>query len=286
MKLVISTLLAALAAFPCSWGAEKPPTAAPPDLSALLARNQRDLERNTALGAALTMRSARQGELEELQRLAERGLREAEEAVLKHPDSAQAHYLLGSWLLYGYRVREVRSLVVVGETATTRITRQVTQGLRDDVERGLAALKRACELEPDNARYLIDYGAALLDCDHLSEALTHLKAVWLKADEFAPADRLQVAILLSRVREAQGMLADARQWVYAGLERDPRNAAAVQHLRWLDQVLPEAEAAAAEAQRAAEAAAEAEAELEAEAAAAEEEPAPDGAQPLEEEALP
>ena len=270
MKLALWTILAVLLALPLAWAAATATAPAPPGPAAALAENERDFERNTALGPALTMRPATPAELQQLQGLAERGLRAAEELVAQYPDNAQAQYLLGSWLLYAYGVKEVRKVVVTGDTAASSTSTEVVQGLQDDVGPGLAALKRATDLEPENGRYLIDYGAALFDCDRVTEAMAYLKSAWASKPELTPAEKLEIALLLSRLYETQGRMDDAREWVYSGLTANPANAMVVEHLRWLDKALPEAEA---EAERAAQEEA-ARAEMEA-TAAEEEEAAPE-----------
>jgi len=227
-----------------AWAAE-PPAEPGASATSVLEQNARDFERDTALGAVLSARPGTDAELKQLQALASSGLRAAEEAVAKYPDNAQACYLLGSWLLYGYGVKEVRQVVVTRDTAASGNSTQVVQGLEDDVDRGLAALKKAADLEPDKARYVIDYGAALFDCDRLSEAMGYLKSAWATKQELAAAEKLEIALLLSRIYETQGQGEDAREWVYSGLAANPENVAVVQHLRWLDKALPEAEQAAA-----------------------------------------
>jgi len=72
-----------------------------------LAQNASDFERNTALAAALDMRAGTQAEFDEVRLLGDRGLKAAQAAVAADPESADAQYALGSWLLYGYHVAEV-----------------------------------------------------------------------------------------------------------------------------------------------------------------------------------
>jgi len=218
-----------------AWAAGTAAKPAPPVPSVSFDQDMRDFERNTALGVALTMRPGTPGELKELQGLADRGLKAAEEAVGKYPDNAEAHYWLGSWLLYAYRVREVRQVAIDAQgSARTEVVSRVVQGLSEDVEPGLAALKRATILEPGKGRYLIDYGAALLDCDRLPEAMGYLKGVWAGQPTLLPGEKMETGILLSRICEAQGNLEDAREWVYSALGVAPENADAVQRLRQLD----------------------------------------------------
>ncbi len=242
LALWVAAVLVVLAGWSV-WAAGTAAKPTPPVPSVSFDQNMRDFDRNTALGVALTMRSGTPEELKELQALADRGLKAAEEAVGKYPDNAEAHYWLGSWLLYAYRVREVRQVAIDAQgSARTEVVSRVVQGLSEDLEPGLAALKQATILEPGNGRYLVDYGAALLDCDRLPEAMSYLKGVWAAQPTLTPGEKMEAGILLSRICEAQGNLQEAREWVYSALGVAPENADAVQRLRQLDA----AEAAAAQ----------------------------------------
>ena len=211
---------------------------------ASLEQGMRDFERNTALGVALTMRPGTPAELKELQGLAERGPRSAEDLAAEYPDSADAHYLLGSWLIYGYRVQETRQITVDPQGGQrAQILPRVVQGMSDDCEAGLAALKRTSVLAPGQGRYLIDYGAALFDCNRPLEAMGYLKAAWVGQRQLTAAEKMEIGVLLSWIYASQGMLREAREWVYSALSVRPENTAAVQCLRELDA----AQAAAVEA---------------------------------------
>ena len=195
----------------------------------------RDFERNATLGAALTMRAGLPTEFEEVQQLAERGLAAARQAVAGQPGSAEAQYLLGSWLLYGYQVIEVRRITsdpVGGER--TEIEPRVALGLSDTPDEGLAALLRAAELAPKNGQYLLDYATALMDCDRVSQALPVLKKAWAGEPELKPEEKMLAGLLLSDAYAYEGQLDQAREWVYAALSLDPAAAKAIERLRHLD----------------------------------------------------
>jgi hypothetical protein len=195
----------------------------------------RDFERNVELGAALAMRAGPPAEFQEVQQLAERGLAAARQAVAKQPGSADSQYLLGSWLLYGYQVIEVRRITsdpVGGER--TEVEPRVVLGLSDTPDEGLAALLRAVELAPKNGPYLLDYATALMDCDRVSQALPVLKKAWAGAPELKPAEKMLVGLLLSDAYAYEGQLDQAREWVYAALSLEPAVAKAIERLRHLD----------------------------------------------------
>jgi hypothetical protein len=195
----------------------------------------RDFERNATLGAALTMRAGLPAEFEEVQQLAERGLAAARQAVARQPGSPEAQYLLGSWLLYGYQVIEVRRITsdpVGGER--TEIEPRAVLGLSDTPDEGLAALLRAAELAPKDGQYVLDYATALMDCDRVSQALPVLKKAWAGEPELKPAERMLAGLLLSDAYAYEGQLEQAREWVYAALSLDPAAAKAIERLRHLD----------------------------------------------------
>ncbi|UCC68883.1 MAG: hypothetical protein JSV79_02865 [Armatimonadota bacterium] len=228
IALVVLAIGVAWAAEPAVQSDEEQPAAG-------LSGTTRDLERNVALGAALTMRAGTPAEFEEVSLLAERGLAAARAAVAEHPDSAEAHYLLGSWLLYGYRVVEVRSISFdprQGERA--ELLPKVVLGLSEDLEEGLAALLRATELAPQNGQYLLDRAAALLDCERPLQAMAILKAAWAGEPELSPLDKMEAGLLLSDIHAYEGQLRQAREWIYAALALDAAAARAVSRLRHLD----------------------------------------------------
>jgi tetratricopeptide (TPR) repeat protein len=162
-------------------------------------------------------------------------MKAAETWVANRPDSPEAQYALGSWLIYGYRVRHVRELVVDPERGeTTRMTPRVVQGMSDDVEPGLAALKRAMVLAPGTGKYALDYAAALFDCDRPYEAMGLLKRAWAGDVNLTASEKLRTGLILSNIYVSQGNLVDAREWVYSALESNPENSAAAEQLRWLD----------------------------------------------------
>jgi tetratricopeptide (TPR) repeat protein len=203
--------------------------------AAFLAQEMRDFESNAALGTALTLRPGTQAELEEVDALAKRGLKAARDAVAQHPDSPEAHYLLGSWLLYGYRVVEVKSISIGPQGGQwTETVRTVVLGLSDSTDEGIAALRRATELAPDRGDYFIDYAAALFDCARPLEAMSLLKQAWAGQPELTTEDRTRAGLLLSDILASQDRLAEAREWVYSALLVNPVNVAAVQRLRQLD----------------------------------------------------
>ncbi len=235
-----------------AWGIGIPMKPKVPAPVSPVAASMKDLERNAALGAALTQREASPGELDLVQKLADRGVATAQKLVQTRPQSPEGHYLLGSWLLYGYRVVTTDRLELdeEGEERHTQVKVAVL-GLRDNPSEGLEALGRARQLAPRTARYVVDYGAALVDCDQPAEAMSVLKSVWSEALELTAAERLQVAMLMSDAHVARGELSDARAWLYRAIAEQPQNAPLVTRLKDLD--VRQAEAAAEAAEEGAEA---------------------------------
>lgn len=200
-----------------------------------IADGMRDFERNVALGAVLETRAGTPAELGELRLLADRGLKAAQALVAKSPDSADAQYLLGSWLLYGYRVVTVDQIAFDATSgARTETVNRIIQGLSDDPQPGLDALKKSTGLAPNNGDYLLDYAAALSDWDRMFEATGILKGIWAGQPPLSQAQKMRAGILLSGISEARGDLATAREWIYSALSLDPAAAEAVEHLRRLD----------------------------------------------------
>ena len=207
-----------------------------------------DFNRNITLGPVLQLRQGTTAELDELRIVADRGMKAAREAVAADPKSADAQYGLGSWLLYGYQVVQVDETTFDAEgNATTEPVIRVVQGLADDPGEGLAALKRASELDPTNGEYVLDYGAALLDYDEPEQAETVLKGIWAGKPDLAVQYKMRAGLLLSTIAEGNGDLDGAREWIYSALSLDPEAAPAVDRLREIDAAAFAAAAAAATA---------------------------------------
>jgi hypothetical protein len=251
-------LLAVLVSASLAAAAQTPGAGQAAPLNATLERGTKDFARNAALGAVLSKRPGTPAELRELQELADGGLRAARELAGKYPQSVEASYLLGSWLIYGYHVVKTRQVTVNATAgATSEVTERVVQGLSDDPQEGLGALQRAEDLDPKRGQYVVDYGTALVDCGRDAEAMSFLKATWSGNGSLTAQEKMQIGLLLSDVSAHRGDLAEAREWVYSALEAVPENRAMAAYLRSLDATLPpmEAEVAAAEAAAKAEAAA-------------------------------
>ncbi len=200
-----------------------------------IAEIARDFERNFALGTALTIRHGTKEELSEVRTLAERGLRRAREEAQRSPDSAEAQYWLGSWLLYGYRVIEVErvSFDPEGGARTETVTR-VVQGVEGAPDEGLNALRKTIELAPANGDYVLDYATALADYQRTFEATALLKAAWFGEPKLTREQKMLCGLLLSDLAAADGKLGVAREWVYTALSLDPTAAMGVERLRHLD----------------------------------------------------
>ena len=224
LALMLSTCMA--------WAGE---AAAPAKGGPSVVEGMGDFERNAALGAVLTMRPGTPAELAETRTLADRGLKAAQAQVAEHSDSADARYLLGSWLLYGYRVVEVEqiSFDATGGQRTQTVSR-VIQGMSDDPAPGLAALKKSTELAPNNGEYLLDYAAALGDYGQLDEARGILKGIWTGQPALSLEQKMHAGFLLAGVAEAEGDYGNAREWIYSALSLSPATAEAVERLRGLD----------------------------------------------------
>ena len=215
-------------------------------------QGEADFEQNVALGAALTMRAGLPGEMERLSQLSASGLKAAWDSVAAQPESAEAHYLLGSWLLYGYWVVQIQRITIDAHGGThTETVPGVVQGSADSAEEGLESLRRATELAPSNGRYVLDYAVALADYERPTKAILVLRAVWAGQPELTAENRMEAGLILSDIYAAEGRLAEGREWVYDVLSVKPENAGAVRRLRLLDS----AQAAEAAALQAAEAAA-------------------------------
>jgi hypothetical protein len=202
----------------------------------------KDLDRNVALGQALTKREGSADELAMVQKLAERGEASARQLVERDPKSAPSQYLLGSWLLYGYHVAQIEQVETdaSGEERHLKV-KAVVQGLGDSPMEGLEALRTAQELDPKNASYLMDYSEALLDWGQPTEAMSVLKQVWAADLTLTATQKVRVALLMSDIHAERGELPDARKWLYRALSELPQNAPIVQRLQELDSRQSEAE---------------------------------------------
>lgn len=206
------------------------PAAAPTPAAAM-----NDLERNAALGEALAQRHGAAEEYAVVQKLYDRGLNAARTLAAATPKSAEIQYLLGSWLLYGYRVVEVENVFYDVNGEERRETEKaVLQGLAEDDAEGLKALEAAHSLAPQNARYFVDYGAALYDCDQLGPAMDVLNKAWRASAKFPLQEKTRTALLLSDILADQGEILEAREWVYRALLLDAKHQDLVPRLRRLD----------------------------------------------------
>ncbi len=234
MALLLVACAASASAAPVDGEQSDKPQSSLPSLSGQM----KVFERNVSLGEKLMTRPASPEELDELDRLARRGLAAARAAVEQNPDWADAHYLLGSWLLYGYRVVETKEMPT--GPGAPEVTRRVALGMADDCAEGLNELRAAVRLAPDKAQYAIDYGAALLDCGDSREAHSALKEVWIRSRDLTLKERIRTALLLSKASLYLWKFGEARDWAYTALSQVPGNAPAVQRLRELDRAQAQA----------------------------------------------
>jgi tetratricopeptide (TPR) repeat protein len=192
-------------------------------------------QKNTALGADLENRAGTNEEYAQVQALADRGLAAARNSVANSPRSAQAQYMLGSWLTYGYRLVTSQEMVTdaAGKAHATTI-RAVAPGLSDDPSEGLEALRMAAQLAPSNATYALEYGAALLDMGQPEEAIVVLTAAWNGKPKLSQQQKARAGLLLADSYYMEGRIWDAREWLYSTLLLNPGNATPVMRLRELD----------------------------------------------------
>jgi len=194
-----------------------------------------EFEENSTLGATLGTRRGTDEEYTQVQTLMDRGLKAARNLMEANPQSAQAQYMLGSWLIYGYRVVTTQETTTdaTGGTHTTEV-RNVVQGLADEPAEGLEALGRAAELAPTNAVYTLDHAAALLDTGQPALAVGILNAAWSGKPPLDPSQKARASLMLSDAYWAQDRPGEAREWLYATLLLNPDNAEIVNRLRALD----------------------------------------------------
>jgi tetratricopeptide (TPR) repeat protein len=198
-----------------------------------------DFDRNTTLGMQLETRTGSDAEFAEVRKLADQGLKAAREAVAKNPQSAEAQYALGSWLIYGYRAVTTQQTTTdaTGEMHTATV-RSVVRGLSDNPQDGLDALQKAAELAPNSGQYALDYAAALLDSERPDAAIGVLKTAWADKPELTPAEKMRAGLMLSDAYDSEEKPMDAREWLYSTLLLNPENVEIVRRMRLLDAAMP------------------------------------------------
>jgi len=235
VRLLCLIAVAGLLSATTAWAgtARVPHTAAPSRPAAPAGMQQ--FEKNTTLGADLEVRVGTEEEYSQVRTLADRGLAAARNLVAANPQNAEAQYMLGSWLLYGYRAVTTQETTTdaTGEAHTSR-TRKVVQRLSDDPTEGLGALKKATELAPGNATYALDYAAALLDVGQPEQAIVTLQGAWNGKPLLNQQQKARAGLLLADAYSVQGRIPESREWLYSTLLLNAENAEIVRKLRALD----------------------------------------------------
>ena len=233
----VSELIAAVALL-CTttgWAAKTNTPGSHPTTAMAPLPAMQDFTENTALGAELETRAGTEAEYSRVQKLADRGLRVARDLVAANRQNAAAQYMLGSWLIYGYRVVTTQETTTeaAGETHSIQ-SRTVVVGMGDDPTEGLTALKIASDLAPANAQYALDYAAALLDTGQSGQALAVLQAAWGGKPALNLQEKARAGMLLSDAYAARDRIPDARKWLYATLLLNADNTEVVNRLPALD----------------------------------------------------
>ncbi len=202
---------------------------APPELLAA----QEALKQNLALGAALDGRSATSEQADEATQLVEDGLAKARAYATQQPRAAEAHHLIGLFLLFAYRPVKSGSASVTdsktGQVSQTTLT-VLRLGGKEACEEGLAELRTAARLDAGDVGIQLDYAEALQQCDQAKHSGNLLSALWQRRTGLTGAQRARAARLAAQAYRAQNQPGDEVRWLHEVLASDPKDEAARQRL--------------------------------------------------------
>jgi len=184
MRVVIVGLIGLVVVLAAVYAAETPPM--PP---APLEAAQQMLAQNLALGDAAAGKPVPRETAVKAEKLIADGIGVARMTVSSQPKSAQAHYVLGALLSLAYRAAEA-------EGKATPLVR----GAKSQAEmmEGLAELRKAGQLQPQNAVYQLDYVKGLLAAGQTKLAVAELDSLPKRFPSLSPSERATLAQLRSQ----------------------------------------------------------------------------------------
>jgi thiol-disulfide isomerase/thioredoxin len=223
-----------MAAAACLLAAASAAVAGQAESASAVADAERSYRANLALGDMLRGKAATADQVAEAQLRIEHGLQAARSAPATESRSAAAHHIIGLLLSSAYRPVQTKLITNQGQaggvTSTTATVLKRGNSNQKERQEGLAELKTAVRLEPENAGYQLDYAEALQFSGQAKQSVEQLGALWDRRGDLPIPQRSRTVHLLANGARLMNRPTDEMRWLREAVKMDPKDTEAARRL--------------------------------------------------------